>query len=160
MDLFLDETKKFLLLLLKEEVEFIVIGGYAVIYHGYERVTADMDLLINPDDINKEKLLKTFREFGILEEDIALVKNLDFNKPQVFHIGVMPNKIDFLTRIAGVTFAEANEKKILLPLMDQQIPILQLEHLVTNKMLSERLKDKADVEELQKILRFKKNPDS
>ena len=156
MDLFLDETKKFLLLLSKHEVEFIVIGGYAVIYHGYERVTADLDLLLKPDEINKSKLMNAFREYGIIEEDIKSIAQLDFGQPQVFHLGVKPNKIEFLTKINGVTYQEADRKKILLPLMTQQVSILHVEHLIANKMLSDRLKDKADVEELQKILRLKK----
>ena len=63
MDLFIDEQKKFLLLLLKHNVEFILIGGHAVIYHGYERVTADMDIWLKPDSQNRTNFLEALREY-------------------------------------------------------------------------------------------------
>jgi hypothetical protein len=55
MDVMLREHKAFLLLLLKYKVEFILIGGYAVIFYGYERTTADMDIWLRPDNKNRDK---------------------------------------------------------------------------------------------------------
>jgi hypothetical protein len=67
MDIFLDEHKEFLLLLLKHEVEFMLIGGYAVIFHGYERTTGDMDIWLKPSNENKEKFIEVLKSYGINE---------------------------------------------------------------------------------------------
>jgi len=156
MNILLEAHKNFLLLLLKHKVEFILIGGYAVIYYGYERGTADMDIWLKPDNNNREKFAETLKSYGIIEEDIQKVKKLDFTKINAFHIGKKPNKIDFLTKIVGVNFTEADQKKVYFMLSGKQVPVISYHHLITNKMLSVRLKDKADVEELQKIVMYKK----
>src|SRR6185295_597402 len=124
MELFIDEQKKFLLLLLKYDVEFILIGGHAVIYHGYARITSDMDIWLKPDTLNRNKFISALHELGILEEDIAILSKEDFSQAQVFHIGTKPNRIDFLTKIVGVTYEEADAQKSLLPLLGKEIPIL------------------------------------
>ena len=61
MDIFLPEHKKLLLLLVKNKVEFLLVGGYAVIIYGYERTTKDMDLWVKPNNLNKIKLIKTLK---------------------------------------------------------------------------------------------------
>lgn len=156
MDVILKAYKEFLLLLLKRKVEFIIIGGYAVIYYGYERSTTDIDLWLRPDNSNRNKFINAIKEYGIFNEDIKALMNLDFNAVQIFHIGEKPNKMDFLTKIAGVDYTEADKEKEFFLLQDQPVFVINFHHLVVNKMLSERLKDKADIEELQKIRKFKK----
>ncbi len=155
MDVLLDEHKKILLLLLKHNVDFILIGGYAVIFYGYERTTSDMDIWLKPDNSNKQKLINALRERGILEEDINALSMFDFTTAKAFHIGKAPKKIDFLTKVQGVSYDEANNKKIFFPLKGKQIPIVQYHHLITMKMLTNRLQDKADIEKLQKLQRLK-----
>jgi len=154
MYILLDEHKKFLLLLVKHQVDFILIGGYAVIFYGYERTTGDMDIWLKPENKNRDKFVLALEEHGILKEDLELVKKLDFAETQVMHIGKEPNKIDFLTRVQAVEYEEADSKKIFFPLNDKQIPIVQFEHLIQMKILSNRLKDKADVDILQKIRKY------
>lgn len=156
MNILLEEYKKFLLLLLKHKVEFILVGGYAVIYHGYARTTGDMDIWLKPNNTNRNKLINALNEYGIIKEDTEILKNIDFNTTQVFHIGKEPTKIDFLTKIQGVSYAEADKEKIYFPLENKKIPIIQYHHLIISKNLSGRTKDKADVEELQKINGYKK----
>ncbi len=155
MDILLEDHKKLLLTLLKHKVEFILIGGYAVIYYGYERTTADMDLWLKPSNKNKNIFIEALREHGIIEEDLISLSKIEFTQPNVFFLGEKPNRIDFLTKIHGVTYDEADKEKALFPLKDQQIPIIQYHHLITVKMLTGRSKDAADVEELQKINRKK-----
>ncbi len=157
MNILLEEYKKFLLLLLKHKVEFILIGGYAVIYYGYARTTGDMDIWLKPDNANRNKLIKALNEYGIISEDIDILKRIDFSTTQVFHIGKEPNKIDFLTKIQGVTYAEADKEKVFFPLKNEQIPIIQYRHLIVSKISSGRSKDKADVDELQNINKYRKN---
>lgn len=154
MDILLEEHKKLLLLLLKHQVDFMLIGGYAVIYYGYERSTGDMDLWLKPDNTNRDKLIEALTELGIIAEDIALLKNLDFTETRAFHIGSEPKKVDFLTKVQGVQYEEADAKKKYFPLKDKQVPIVHYEHLILMKMLSNRIEDKADVERLQNINKY------
>ena len=76
---------------------------------------------------------------------------MDFNEAAVMHIGEKPNKIDFLTRVQGLQYAEADKEKKMLPMKDQLIPVIQYHHLILLKMLAGRPQDKADVDVLQKI---------
>jgi hypothetical protein len=156
MDIFLEEHKSFLLLLLKHKVEFILIGGYAVIFYGYERGTADMDIWLKPNNGNRDKFISTLLEHGIQEESLLEVSKMDFTETKVLHIGQKPNKIDFLTRVQGINYEEADKEKIMLPMKDVLIPVINYHHLITMKMLTGRLQDKADIDVLQKINEFRK----
>lgn len=153
MNLFLDRHKQLLSLLLKHQVDFIIIGGYSVIYHGYARTTGDVDIWLRPDNLNKEKLVPAFLELNLSDESIRQLSILDFNKHHVFHIWEEPEKADFLTYISGVNFEEANQQKIIAAVDGLSIPFLHLNHLILSKMTTGRLQDKADIEELQKINR-------
>ena len=143
--------KDFLTELLNAEVKFIVIGGYAVIFHGYIRTTGDVDLWLKPDNSTKEKFLKILTKSGFSEETIKLIHQSDFTETLAFHIGEPPDRIDFLTKLTGLNFDDAILKAEILKTDDFEIPVLHLDDLIINKMLSTRAKDKADVEELQKI---------
>lgn len=144
-----------LLLLLKHKVDFILFGGYAVIYYGYERTTGDMDIWLKPDNTNRTKLIKALSEHGIRKDDLNILETFDFSKVQVFFIGEKPSRIDFLTTVQGVSYEEADREKVYFPLEDQQVPVIQYYHLIRTKITSSRPKDKADIDELQKINQFK-----
>lgn len=150
-----DAHRQFLLSLTEAGVEFMLIGGYAVIYHGYPRLTMDMDLWLKPDNENKLKLLPVLRSYGIVDEDLERVKDLDFTQAQSFYIGEEKNKIEFLTEIAGVSYTEADAQKVFLQVNDKKIPVIHFQHLIINKMFAGRPQDKADVDMLQKIRRAK-----
>ena len=77
MNILLDEHKTILIQLLHAKVEFILIGGYAVIYHGYGRTTGDMDIWLKPDNENRDKLITVMEMQGILKEDIDHIRNTD-----------------------------------------------------------------------------------
>ncbi len=156
MNILLDEHKTILIQLLHAKVEFILIGGYAVIYHGYGRTTGDMDIWLKPDNENRDKLIPVLKAQGILKEDLDKIRNTDFTQTLAFHIDEPPRRVDFLTKMVGLTFQEANARKVLLPLGNLAVPVLQLDDLIVNKLLSGRTKDKADVEELQKIMQLNK----
>lgn len=152
MNIFDSYTHKVLSTLLKHNVQFIVVGGYAVNYHGYKRTTGDIDLLLKPDNgENKTKLINSLRELEIEEETLSALNNLDFEKPQVFMDGEEPFKIDFLTKISGVEFEDAWKVKIEATYDNLNIPFLSYNHLILSKINSTRGKDKIDIEELQKI---------
>jgi hypothetical protein len=156
MNILLDDHKKILIQLLEVNVEFILIGGYAVIYHGYSRTTGDMDIWLKPTNENRDKLITVLETQGILKEDIDHIRYTDFTQTLAFHIDEPPRRVDFLTKMVGLTFQEADARKKLLPLGNMFVPVLHIDDLIVNKLLSGRAKDKADVEELQKIMRLKK----
>jgi len=157
MIIFLEEHKQILRSLLDCKVDFILIGGYAVNYHGYNRPTGDMDILLRPNNANKEKLLLMFMQEGFVEESLKNVRDLDFTKAAVFHIGKPPKRIDFLTHISRVDFDEAWKEKQLLPMGEYSVPVLHLHHLILAKMGTGRERDKGDIDELQKINKLKKD---
>ncbi len=153
MNLFIDRHQQLIALLIKHAVDFIIIGGYSVIFHGYKRTTGDVDIWLKPDNNNKSKLLSALKDLGITESSVQNVIELDFTKHLVFSIWEEPEKVDFLTYISGVRYEECDAMKIIAEIDDLQIPFLHLNHLVLSKMTTGRLKDKADIEELQKIQR-------
>jgi hypothetical protein len=88
---------------------------------------------------------------------LAHIKALDFTDVVALHFGNPPERLDFLTRIAGIDFQKAYERRVFLPIKNYQVPVLHLDDLIVNKIMSGRPKDKADAEELQKINRLKKD---
>lgn len=152
MDIFSEKHQKLIEILLKNKVDFMLIGGYAVIYYGYKRTTGDMDVWLDPSNKNKLNLLGALKKLRFNKEDLKRLELLNFeNKPVAFHIWEEPNRVDFLTKISGVTFSEAKKKRIFFELNSVKIPIIHYNHLVLSKVTSKRAKDKADIEELQKI---------
>jgi len=155
MDILIDEHRQFLKLLLKHNVKFMLIGGYAVIYHGYERLTGDMDIWLEPTNENRDLLTFALTAFGIEDEDVKKVSQTNFTEPQIFFIGKVPRRIDFLTKITGINFTEANEQVNFFFMQDLKIPVIHYHHLLISKTNTGRLKDKADIEELERINRYK-----
>ena len=156
MNLFIDEHKIILRQLLKAKVDFMLVGGYAVIYHGYGRTTNDIDIWLKPTNENRDRLIPILMSMNIVDEDIERIKKVDFRQMAAFHIGDRPQRVDFLTSISGVDYDLANENKVFLEFESYKVPILHLDDLILSKITSNRAKDKADVEELQKIMQLKK----
>jgi hypothetical protein len=94
---------------MRADVDFILVGGYAVIFHGYSRTTGDLDIWLKPDNFNKEKLKAVLSAQGILHEDIERLTDVDFSKPIAFHIGEPPFRMDFLTYLSGLKYDEAEQ---------------------------------------------------
>ncbi len=156
MNILLDEHKKLLIELLEAGVEFILVGGHAVIFFGHARTTGDMDIWLKPDNQNKEKLILVLEKYDFLAEDMQTLKKADFTKMVAFHMDDYPKRVDFITWLSGLKFDEAFENKTFLPLENFQVPILHLNDLIVNKLKSGRFKDRADVEALQKLMALKK----
>ena len=151
MNFLFPSHKALLIELIKAKIDFILVGGYAVIFHGYLRTTGDMDLWLKPDNSSRDKLLPLLKKTGIVEADLSVFKDLDFNKMIAFHLGQSPERIDFLTKLSGLNFDDAYKYSSILPLGEYEVHVLKLTDLILNKLSSNRMKDKADVEELQKI---------
>jgi hypothetical protein len=142
------DFKEFLRLLNSKQVEYLLIGGYAVGYYGYPRATADIDIwiAINPD--NAQKVVAAIDEFfGVRLQDATPELFLQENK--VARMGVPPFRIEVLTTISGVGFPECYAERVVDTLDDVQVTIISLKHLKLNKKASGRLKDLNDLEHLE-----------
>jgi hypothetical protein len=128
------------------QVDYLLVGGQAVIAHGYPRLTKDMDLWVRPVADNGTRVLSALAEFG------APLSNFDparFADPRTLIIlGRDPFRIDILTDLAGITFDEAWAKRTCVTLDGQVIPLIDVDDLIKNKRAVGRLQDLADVEAL------------
>jgi predicted nucleotidyltransferase len=156
MNVFDTYTHQLLNQLNLQQVQYLVVGGYAVNYHGYRRTTGDIDLWIKPENkVNKEAILKSFRNLNVDKDSLTRLAALDFTKPIVFIDGEEPFKIDFMTHISGVSFEEAWQKKLIAKLEGLEVPFIHLNHLILSKIASGRPQDKIDVDKLQQIQQLK-----
>lgn len=151
MNIFLDAHRELLARLTEKKVEFILIGGYSVIFHGYKRTTGDMDLWLKPDNENKKKLLPVLQSFGFNSDELTAVESIDFTKHAVFSIWDDPEKVDFITIINLVSFDEADQQKIVADVDGLTVPVIHINHLILSKINTGRLQDKADIEKLQEL---------
>ena len=157
MNIFDSYTHSVLEELIKQKVQFIVIGGYAVNFHGFRRPTGDIDLWLKPENgENKTRLIEALRNLGITESVLQQLSDLDFEKAQVFRDGEEPFRVDFLTKVSGVKFDEAWQEKQSIELDGLNINFLHIKHLIATKITTGRNQDKIDIEELQKIQKHKK----
>lgn len=143
------DYKEMLQLLLEEQVDFILVGAYALGAHGYPRATGDIDIWVKSDKVNSKKIYKVLERFGapldqLNENDFA-------GEGMIFQIGVAPRRIDIITQIDGVTFDEADEDKIIVEAEELKVPVISLDKLIKNKMSTGREKDKLDAKLLKKI---------
>lgn len=159
MNILIKEHRQLLLTMLNHSVSFILIGGYAVIYYGYERTTGDMDIWLQPDNENRSKLMKALEEFGIEKSGLEKISRTDFTFPQMFFFGAPPRRIDFLiiSKISSIEYEKAVSQVKYFVLQNKQVPVIQYHHLILTKMTTGRIKDKADIEELQKIHKYRKD---
>lgn len=157
INILLEEHQQILLALVKHKVNFLLIGGYAVIHYGYERTTGDMDIWLQPGNENRDKLVNALSEFGIQDDHLEKLKQMDFTNPlPVFYFGEKPRSIDFVTLVANVDFEDAIEKANYFPVENMKIPVINYNHLILSKLTSSRLKDRADIEELERINKYRK----
>lgn len=140
------DFKEFLKLLASHQVEYILIGGYAVGYHGYPRATADMDLWVAIRQENAEKLVAVLKKFGFDVPELST--NLFLKENQIVRMGVPPMRIELLTTISGVRFEECYSERITDTIDGVEVSIINLKHLKLNKRASGRHKDLDDLEHL------------
>jgi hypothetical protein len=130
------------------EVRYLLVGGYAVAFHARPRYTKDLDVWIEPTPANAQRTWKALAAFG------APLQNLrpeDLTRPEmVFQIGLAPNRIDILTELVGVDFAEAWERRVASTYGDCKIAVLSRADLIRNKRKVGRPQDLIDVEELER----------
>jgi hypothetical protein len=150
-DLFNEDFQYFFDSLNKNNVKYILVGGYAVILHGYIRSTAAMDVWIQKSEGNYDLLKKALIDFGV-----PLIPKEDFlgNKFDVWSFGMEPNRIDLMSEVKGVDFDDSYKSTKTFMQNNVDIRYIHLIHLLKAKEAAGRFKDKSDIEELSR-----KNPE-
>jgi hypothetical protein len=140
------DFKEFLQLLNERKVKYLLVGGYAVILHGYPRYTGDIDIWIQPDSKNAKKIMKVLDDygFGSLNLNLETFTQTD----QIIQLGREPNRIDLITSVDGVTFEECYNQKVIFEVEQVPVQTISKEMLKKNKLTSGRHKDLDDVEHL------------
>lgn len=140
------DLREFVELLNALDVHFLIVGAFAVAYHGHPRYTADIDLFIEKSTTNAERILNAIQQFGF--GDIGLTKEDFVRDDQVVQLGVAPNRIDIMTFLSGVSFAEAWATRELGDIGGISAPFISRAMLKQNKLVSGRPQDLADLEHL------------
>ena len=144
-----NDMKELMDLFEKKNVEYMLVGGVAVICYGYIRTTQDIDFLIYPSQENSKKIMDALTEFGFGNAGIPIEY---FQKEgTAIHIGVEPNRIDFLTCLKGVSNDTLFQNRSQVEFQGKTFNIISKNDLIQVKKAAGRAKDLADVEELEKI---------
>jgi predicted nucleotidyltransferase len=140
------DFREFVELLNSNRVKYLIVGGYAVAFHGHPRYTKDLDVWLELSEENAERVVQALRDFGFgslnfTKEDFLLTG-------QVVQLGYPPSRIDLINSPDGVDFAECFASRIEIEIEGLKISIIDLENLKKNKKASGRLQDLADLEKL------------
>ena len=145
--MFSPDFKEFIKLLIEHKVEYLIVGGYAVVAYGHPRYTGDLDIWLKRTPENAALILKALHAFGfssigLKEEDFTLNEN-------VIQLGYPPLRIDLLTEIDGVNFTKCYENMKQIKVNNLLVNFISLDDLIKNKMASGRLTDLDDIDHLK-----------
>ncbi len=150
------DFKEFIELLNCAEVEYMVVGGYALASYGHPRFTGDIDIWVNPTPANVEKLLGVLGTFGFASLGL---KESDFLVPEaVIQLGYPPARIDLLTAIDGVAFSDCYARKSVTQTDGIEMLVIDIADFKINKLAAGRHKDLADLEVLNSTASDKSTP--
>jgi hypothetical protein len=151
------DFEDFVKLLNKKQVEYMIVGGYALAFHGKPRHTGDLDIWINISEENAEKMLEVLNDFGLSSMQFA---KEDFMKQgYISQIGYPPLRIDILNSIDGIEFHEAQKKMQKMQIEhDLFINYIGSDDFIKNKLASGRSQDLTDIKEIQKKQAVKNTP--
>ena len=125
-------------------VKYLVVGAYAVAFHAKPRYTKDLDILVETTRENAQRLLEALADFGL--GGLKLTAE-DFVRPdQVIQVGVVPNRVDFITSISGVGFEEAWAGRVSGAFGDQRVSYIGKAELISNKRAAGRPQDQIDID--------------
>jgi hypothetical protein len=145
--MFSQDFKEFVELLIKNKVEYLIVGGYAVGVHGHPRYTGDLDIWLNPSEENATKILLCINEFGFSSFNLKIE---DLTKEgNVIQLGYPPLRIDLLNKIDGVEFNNCYKNKIIVNIDDILVNFIGYDDLIKNKKETGRHKDLDDLENLK-----------
>jgi hypothetical protein len=142
------DFRDLLIALGRESVEYVLVGAYALAFHGAPRATGDIDVYVRPTPENAARTWRALQAFGAPLASSG-IEPADFATPGlVYQIGLPPRRVDVLTTISGVAFEEAWSSREVAELDGTQVFFLGRSALIANKRSSGRLKDLADIERL------------
>ena len=145
-----DDFRDFLHELADGGVDFVIVGAFALAYHGAPRASGDIDVFVRPTPENARRLIAALNRFGA-PLDAAQVSEKDLARPgMVYQIGLPPRRIDILTAISGVTFDEAWASREPASLDGRAVFFISREAFLENKKAAGRPKDLADVARLNR----------
>jgi len=141
------DFKEFIELLNENKVKYLIVGGYAVGFHGHPRYTKDLDIWILTSEENSKNILNAIHQFGF--SNVGL-KSKDFLNPDEFvQLGYPPNRIDLVMSCDGIEFNECYNSKVDVEIEGTKISFINLENLKKNKKATGRIQDKADLDNLK-----------
>ena len=135
--------------LLQAGVDFMLVGGYAVALHGWPRTTFDIDFWIMANPENAKAVMRAITSFGA---PLMGLTEADFHRPgMVFQIGTEPQRIDIISAVDGLDYADAALRAVTMSVDGLEIKVVSLDDLIVNKRASGRPKDIADAVMLEKL---------
>ena len=141
------DFKEFFALFNAHKVEYVIVGGYALAFHGVPRYTGDIDVLVRAEEANVTRILAALSDFGFSELDLSVN---DFSGPdRVLQLGMPPVRIDILTSLTGITWQEASTDTLDLDYDGIPVRVVGREALLANKRATGRAQDLADIEALE-----------
>ncbi|NLD39082.1 MAG: hypothetical protein GX654_19655 [Desulfatiglans sp.] len=140
------DFKEFLKQLNEKKIKYLLIGGYAVGYHGYPRATNDLDIFISRDNETAKLMVSALKDFGF--DTPQLSEELFLKEKNIVRMGIAPIRIEILNSISGVAFEDCYREKMIEEIDGIKVNIINLEHLKKNKKASGRHKDLDDIENL------------
>ncbi|MFI5186729.1 MAG: hypothetical protein ACHQF0_08400 [Chitinophagales bacterium] len=158
MDIEYSEFVLFLICAKKNNLRYMCIGGYAVNYYGYHRVTEDLDIWIAPTNENKFSFLSTLLCMGYSENEISYIKEEDFTSYFMITIGARPHVIDLLTIVHKNIVFDSAEKEMVIHSIGEgvELKIVSYDFLKDIKLRSSRPKDQWDIARLEELRNLKK----
>ena len=141
------DFREFLNFLNVHGVEYLLVGGYAVGRHGYPRATGDLDVWIPVNDDTATKMVAVLCDFGFPAE--LLSEDLFLDPSKIIRMGVPPVRIEVLTGVSGVVFADCYSRRDIVDLEGLRVNVISLSDLKTNKLAAGRHKDLEDLEHLE-----------
>ena len=142
------DFEDFLRSLNEHKTRYLIVGAFAVSFHARPRFTGDLDIFIDNSSDNIQSLLHALNDFGF--ESLGLTQE-DFNEDNIIQLGYEPNRIDLLPGISGVKFNPAFNNRVKGEYGEETAWFISLDDLIKNKEASDRLKDRSDLELLQKF---------
>jgi hypothetical protein len=138
------DFRDLLALLNKYKVEYLIVGAYALGFHGAPRYTGDLDVLVRPDPINASSIMQALIEFGFGSVGLTAA---DFEEEgKVVQLGFPPVRVDILTSITGVSWEQAESGRVKGPFGDVTVHYIGRDEFIANKRALGRKKDLADIE--------------
>jgi hypothetical protein len=141
------DFKEFIELLNENNVGYLVVGGYAVAFHGHPRYTKDLDVWIDLSPDNADKILNALKQFGF--GSLGLKPDDFLEDGQIIQLGYPPNRIDILTTLTDLKFADCYKARVEAKIQGLQINFIDIDNLKKNKRATGRPQDLVDAENLE-----------